>query len=172
MLRWYARVGERQGWYAGDNSFWPLSLKPPLNNPKFLLNNPPPLDRLKVRSGNIVVEDYRQQGTSYLYKYSASADVSADVAVFYFPGWELRIDGQSRNNDLSMEENGLVRVKLPAGVHMAELEYGLSPIGRIARGISFVAWIIWGLLAILALPRRRSWFPVSLFRRKSKISVD
>jgi uncharacterized membrane protein YfhO len=77
-----------------------------------------------------------------LYKYSAPTDVSAQVAVVYFPGWELRIDNQEQNDDISMEDNGLVRLKLPAGVHTAELKYGLSPIGRIAQKISYFGWAI------------------------------
>ena len=48
-----------------------------------------------------------------------------------------------------MSDNGLVTVQLPAGSHTAELKYALSPIGRIARNISYLAWAVWLGAAIL-----------------------
>jgi hypothetical protein len=161
-LRWYARVGEREGWYAGDNSFWPLTLKPPLRDPKFLSNNPPPPNRVTVTSGEINIENYEQKGTAYSYRYNAPSDVVAQIAVIFFPGWELRIDGQKRGDGVAMDDKGLVRLKLPAGSHTAELKYTVSPIGRLARYVSYLGWAMWtSLVTILALnawkkSRRRS----------------
>jgi uncharacterized membrane protein YfhO len=159
VLRWYARK-EKENWYGGNapQEFWPLSVKAPLTDPKFLSNNPPPANRLTVVSGEISIENYRHEGTAYLYKYTAKNEVSAHVAVVYFPGWELRIDGKERTNDISMTGEGLVGLKLPAGAHTAELKYGLSPIGRIGRAISLLAWAIWGVLAtMLALKIWNIW---------------
>jgi hypothetical protein len=150
ILHWYARQ-ERGAWYGGaaPYEYWPLSVKPPLTDPKFLANNPPPANRLTAVSGEITVGNYRHEGTSYLYKYSAPKEVSVRVAVVYFPGWELRIDNQKQRADISMEDNGLIRLKLPAGVHTADLKYELSPIGRIAQKISYVGWAIWASLATM-----------------------
>ena len=163
VLRWYARK-EKENWYGGNapQEFWPLSVKSPLTDPKFLSNNPPPANRLTVVSGEINIENYRHEGTAYLYKYTAKNEVSAHVAVVYFPGWELRIDGKERTNDISMTGEGLVGLKLPAGAHTAELKYGLSPIGRIGRATSLLGWAIWGVLAtILALKIWNIWRPRS-----------
>jgi hypothetical protein len=149
VLRWYKRM-ERENWYGGNapQEFWPLSVKAPLTDPKYIYENPPPANRLNVASGDILVEDYRHEGTAYLYKYTANNNISADVAVIYFPGWELRIDGQKRSNRISMSDKGLVRLELPAGSHTAELKYTLSPIGRLARNISYVGWAAWVSIAI------------------------
>jgi hypothetical protein len=149
VLRWYARQ-EKQNWYGGNapQEFWPLSVKAPLTDPKFLSNNPPPANRLTVVSGQIVIDNYRHEGTAYLYRYTAKNEVFVHVAVISFPGWELKIDGQDRSNDISMSDEGLVALKLPAGGHTAELRYGLSPIGRVAQKISYLGWAVWGILTL------------------------
>lgn len=155
ILRWYARQ-ERGAWYGGAAPFeyWPVSVKPPLTNPKFLANNPPPANRLAGSSGEITVENYEHKGTAYFYKYTAPADLVARIAVVYFPGWELRIDGHKQDDKISMSENGLVNVQLPRGTHTAELKYTLSPIGRVARNISYLAWAVWLGAAILLATQR------------------
>jgi len=53
-----------------------------------------------------------------------------------------------------MDDKGLVRIQLPAGSHTAQLKYTLSPIGRIARNISYLAWAVWIGAAVLLVMRR------------------
>ena len=89
-----------------------------------------------------------------MYKYHAPHEVVTQMAIVYFPGWELSVDGHRRDDDISMSDDGLLKLKLPSGAHTAELKYGLSPIGRIARNISYLAWTVWASAAIfLALQR-------------------
>jgi hypothetical protein len=149
-LKWYARQ-ERGGWFGGaaPYEYWPTSVKPPLTNLKFVADNPPPANRLAAASGEITVENYEHKGTAYTYRYAAPAILTAKIAVVYFPGWELRIDGQTQSAGISMSDDGLVNVKLPGGRHSAELKYTLSPIGRTARNISYLAWAIWLGAAII-----------------------
>ena len=155
VLRWYARQ-ERGGWYGGaaPYEYWPLTVKAPLTDPKFVADHPPPANRLTSTSGEVTIENYEHKGTAYTYRYTAPSDVTATIAVVYFPGWELRIDGQNQSNRISMSNIGVVNIQLPAGSHTAELEYALSPIGRIARNISYVAWAMW-LSGVLLLAMRR-----------------
>jgi hypothetical protein len=150
VLHWYARQ-ERMNLYGGNapQEFWPLTVKPPLTDPKFLYNNPAPANRLTAISGEITVENYDHKGTAYAYRYTALSDVTAQIAVVYFPGWELRIDGQKQPDKISMSDKGLVNLNLPGGAHSAELRYGLSPIGRVAGNISYLAWAVWASAAIL-----------------------
>jgi hypothetical protein len=157
VLRWYARM-ERGGWFGGaaPEEYWPLSLKPPMADPKYLANNPPPENRLSAATGEITVENYEHKGTAYTYTYTAPADVTATIAVVYFPGWELRVDGQKQSNRITTSDIGLVNLQLPAGSHTADLKYTISPIGRIARFISYLAWAIWIGFAILLTLRRRN----------------
>ena len=144
VLRWYVRQ-ERLNWYGGNapQEFWPLTVKPPLTDPKFLYDNPPPENRLTPMSGEIEVQNYQHKGTGYTYSYTAPATVTAKIALIFFPGWELKIDGQKQKDAVSVDDKGLVRVQLPAGLHTAELKYTLSPVGKIARNISYLAWFVW-----------------------------
>ncbi len=150
MLRWYARQ-ERLNWYGGNapQEFWPLTVKAPLTDPKYLYNNPPPENRLIPLSGEITVQNYEHKGTAYTYGYTAPTDAKAQIAVVYFPGWELTIDGRNQDDKISTGDNGLVNLNLPGGAHSAELRYCLSPIGRLARNISYLAWTVWASAAIL-----------------------
>jgi len=156
VLRWYTRQ-ERLNWYGGNapQEFWPLTVKPPLTDPKFLFNNPPPENRFTPISGKVTVQDYEHTGTAFTYRYIAPADVTAQVAVIFFPGWELRINGQKQRNGVGLDDKGLVRLQLPAGSHTAELKYTLSPIGKVARNISYVAWAGWIGATIFLVVRRR-----------------
>src|SRR6202035_4563343 len=129
-------------------------VKAPLTDPKFLANNSPPANRVTSTSGEITIENYEHKGTAYIYRYTAPADVTATIAVVYFPGWELRIDGQNQANRISMSNIGVVNIQLPAGSHTAELKYTVSPIGRVARNISYLAWAVW-LGALISLAIRR-----------------
>ena len=159
VLRWYVRQ-ERLNWYGGNapQEFWPLTVKPPLTDPKFLYNNPPPANRLTALSGEITVHNYEQKGTAYIYRYTAPSAVTAQIAVIFFPGWELKIDGRKEPQGVQMDDKGLIRLQLPAGSHTAELKYTLSPIGKIARNISCVAWFVWisaaSVLVICGLKRK------------------
>jgi len=154
VLRWYTRH-ERLNWYGGNapQEFWPLTVKPPITDPKYLYNNPPPENRLTPLTGDITVQNYEHKGTAYIYRYTAPGDVTTEIAVIFFPGWELRIDGQKQPSRLGMDDKGLVRLQLPAGIHTAELRYTLSPIGKIARNISYLAWAVWLCAAILLAVR-------------------
>lgn len=156
MLRWYTRQ-ERGGWYGGaaPYEYWPLSVKAPLTDPKYLASNPLPANRVMSTSGEITVDNYEHKGTAYSYRYIAPSDVTATIAVVYFPGWELRIDGKNGSDKISMNDIGLVKLELPAGSHTAELKYTLSPIGRIARDISYLAWALWLSAASLLAIRRQ-----------------
>jgi hypothetical protein len=159
VLRWYARQ-ERLNWYGGNapQEFWPLTVKPPLTDPKFLYNNPPPDNRLTPISGEITVQNYEHKGTAYIYRYTAPTDVTAQIAVVYFPGWQLRIDRHRRDDKISVGDKGLLNLSLPRGDHFVELRYGLSPIGRVARDISYVAWFVWisGVGVLLLRHKKRA----------------
>jgi hypothetical protein len=165
MLRWYARQ-ERGGWFGGaaPYEYWPVTLKPPRIDMKYLASNPAPANRIASASGEITVENYEHKGTTYTYRYAAPADLTVQIAVVYFPGWELRIDGQRQSERLSMSDDGLMNVKLPSGSHTAELKYTLSPIGSVARFVSCLACLVWLSMAVLLAIRHRReyWGPQTL----------
>lgn len=153
LSRWNYRW-ERKGLYDGSatQEFLPKWVKGDYLKPDFLEKQQVPENRLTVTSGDLVCDSYGHRGTVYGYTYKASIDSHTRMALFYFPGWELRIDNQSQNDRISMSENGLVQLQLPAGSHTVELKYTVSPIGRMARNISYLACAVWlGTLIFLAI---------------------
>ena len=158
LAKWNHRW-ERQGLYGGTaiQEFIPKWVHGEYLKPQWLEKNPIPENRLTVISGDLVCDHYIERGTSYEYSYRASTDSEARVAVFYWPGWELRIDGKLEPGKLSVDSDGLVDIRLPAGTHRAEVRYNLSPEGRFARLFSSAAAFVW--LSIL------TGFIISRWRR-------
>ncbi len=147
LAKWNRRW-ERHGVYAGGNADYnPKWVSGDYLNPKFLADHPLPTNRLTVTSGELICDSYTHRGTVYEYNYKASVDSEARIAVFYWPGWELRIDSKLQLGNVKLGPDGLVSVNLPAGSHRAELRYNLSPEGKFARVFSSAAAGVW--LAIL-----------------------
>ena len=147
LAKWNRRW-ERHGVYAGGTpDYTPKWVSSDYLNPKFLDDHPLPTNRLTVTSGDLICESYTHRGTVYEYAYKATVDSEAQIAVFYWPGWELRIDGKPQLGNVKLGPNGLVSLNLPAGSHRAELRYNISPEGKFARVFSSAAAVIW--LAIL-----------------------
>ena len=153
LVKWNRRY-ERKGLYAGSaiQEFLPKWVRGDYLNPRFLEEHPIPPNRLTVTSGDLVSNTHAHLGTIYEYSYNSSVDSEAGIALFYWPGWELRIDGKLRPESVRLGSDGLISVNFPAGSHHAELRYGLSPEGRIARIFSSSAAVIW--ILILAV----GWF--------------
>jgi hypothetical protein len=154
--RWNYRF-ERKGFYAGADGgdFVPKWVQGDYLKPEFLEKHAFPENRLTVTSGDLVCDNYQHRGTNYEYTYKASTDSEARMALFYWPGWELQIDGKLQPERVRLGANGLLSVSFPAGVHRAELKYTLSEAGRFARNISYLAWAGWLGAAILQV--LQSW---------------
>ena len=163
LVKWNHRW-ERKGIYAGTavQEFTPKWVHGEYLNPRFLEEHPIPKNRLTVTSGDLVCDSYTHQGCLYEYSYKANVDLEARIAVFYWPGWELRIDGKPQSGNVKLGADGLVSVNLPAGSHRAELRYNLSPEGKSARIFSSAAAGIW-LIILFALMSSR-------WRTSSKLS--
>jgi hypothetical protein len=144
LAKWNRRW-ESKGVYAGDSDrvFTPKWVSSDYLNPKFLAESPISANRLTVMSGDLVCVNYSHRGCIYEYNYKATADSEARIAVFYWPGWELRIDGNLRSENAKLGADGLVSLNLPAGSHRAELRYNPSPEGKFARLFSSTAAAIW-----------------------------
>jgi hypothetical protein len=144
LAKWNRRW-ERKGLYAGtlDQVFTPKGVQGDYLNPRFLEEHPIPQDRLTVLSGDLVCSNYNHRGTVYEYWYKASGASEVLIAVFYWPGWELRIDGKPRSDNIKPDANGLIVIDLPEGEHHAELRYNLSAEGKAARVLASAASLVW-----------------------------
>src|SRR5436190_1259213 len=155
LVKWNRRY-ERKGLYAGSaiQEFLPKWVRGDYLNPRFLEEHSIPQNRLTVTSGNLVCEGYTHSGTGYRYHYTASVDSEVRLALFYWPGWDLRIDGKLQSEAIRMGVDGLLAVTLPAGSHQAELRYNLSREGQAARIFSSSAAVLW--ISILVVGGFRS----------------
>ena len=59
---------------------------------------------------------------------------------FYFPGWQLWVDGQPHPLEASVP-HGLLQTTLPSGEHTLELRFGNTPLRTAANGVSLVVWV-------------------------------
>ena len=155
LVKWNRRY-ERKGLYAGSaiQEFLPKWVRGDYLNPRFLEEHSIPQNRLTVTSGNLVCEGYTHSGTGYRYHYTASVDSEARLALFYWPGWDLRIDGKLQSGAVRIGVDGLLAATFPAGSHQAELRYSLSREGQAARIFSSSAAILW--ISILVVGGFRS----------------
>jgi len=142
--RWNYRW-ERKGLYGGTaiQEFLPKWVQGDYLKPEFLELHPVPENRLTVIAGDLTCDSYIHQGTVYEYGYKASANSEARVALFYWPGWEVSIDGKLQSNNVRPDANGLILINLPAGTHQATLRYDLSPEGKVGRVIASAATVVW-----------------------------
>jgi len=146
IYRW-----ERAGLYAGSlfQVFTSKWVQGDYRDPKFLAEHPVPKNRLSVISGDMVCNAYTHSGSTYQYRYNATVNSEARIDVFYWPGWELRVDGNRDLDGVRLGQDGLVQIRLPAGSHRAELHYNLSPEGKLARVVSSIAAIVCAAIFLL-----------------------
>jgi hypothetical protein len=79
---------------------------------------------------------------------SAASPIRLEAAVFDYPTWEVRIDGEVIDHTAS-EPFGLITFDVPAGEHDIELRSTSSGTARLANWISFASWAAFAI-ALLA----------------------
>jgi hypothetical protein len=79
----------------------------------------------------------------------ASANTPATVAVAWSPKWNGRIDG--RSVELGRTGDGLIEVRLPAGRHTLELDYGPDGWDRFGVAVSALTLALLAALGVRAL---------------------
>jgi hypothetical protein len=90
--------------------------------------------------------------------FSWSSPVNAQVAstiemqTAWFPGWEVRLDGQ-RVPAGPGTPSGLITFQVPPGEHLVRLDYGRTDVERAAAGISILALL--AAIGIGAVSRRK-----------------
>ena len=79
---------------------------------------------------------------------SAQAASTIEMQTAWFPGWEVRVDGQPVSAGPGTP-SGLITFQVPTGEHFVEVEYGRTPAEKAAAGISIAS-----LLVALIVARR------------------
>jgi hypothetical protein len=108
----------------------------------------------RVLSGDAEIQ---RQGRA---PFSWSSPVNAEVAstiemqIAWFPGWEVRVDGQPAH--AGPAASGMLSFQVPAGAHTVDVEYGRTPLEKTAGGISIAALVLAIVLALAAASRRKA----------------
>jgi len=74
------------------------------------------------------------------------------VHLFYFPGWEARIDGEVVEHRVSAP-NGTLELDVPAGEHRIDVRMGSTPVRRLGASISWAMFVI--VLGLIFWPQHR-----------------
>ncbi len=105
---------------------------------------PAPPSKLLVLEGRARILQSRLTSTHYRWQVEVASPARLRVATFYFPGWRLEVDGQSR--PLTVQNPyGLMDFVLGAGTHQVDVRFGSTPTRRRAVVVSVGAWLLLGL---------------------------
>ncbi len=119
-----------------DLPIWVNKLRTDVSSTKFsFLSSEGKIDILENKSARVVAE------------VQATASAKIRFNQYYFPGWEIKIDGKKVNlNYLAPENNGLPVFELERGVHQIKAEFKNTPIRNLADIISLFSVIVWLIL--------------------------
>ena len=110
------------------------------------------LQRAVALDPGALVETVRSGGQSVEARVEASAPARILFYTRYFPGWRATLDDQPLQIEI-LDEQGLITVTVPAGVHVVRLRFGDTPARQIGAAISAVSVLI--ALALLVCRARR-----------------
>ncbi len=122
-----------------------------------------PREMLAARGSAGVTADVRSEGpTRYRVAVSSATEGvgSLDLEVYDFPGWHLRTLSGPAPATARTSPVGLLRIDLPRqGRYELEVEYGTTPLRRVAGAVSLLSLLLLWPLSRLALGRRPALIP-------------
>ena len=74
------------------------------------------------------------------------------VHLFYFPGWQARMDGEIVEHRVS-PPSGTIELDVPAGEHEIDVRMGSTPVRRLGTGVSWAMFVV--VLGLIFWPQRR-----------------
>lgn len=107
----------------------------------------PPLGPVRLVSGSAQIRDVTRGSDWLRFQVEAPESAQLEAAIFDFPEWRLRIDGQAVPHLIGFS-SGLITFGVPPGVHDIELRLEDTFIRTWGDRISLVAWVA----LILAIP--------------------
>ncbi len=112
-----------------------------------------PLTRAHLLSGNGEVKTTRSAGRSIEATVDTPSGATVQFYVYYFPGWEARVDGQP----VAFRPEGpqaLLTFDVPAGEHHLQLRFVDTPMGQWGKIVSLAALVVTAVMAIVGRRRR------------------
>ncbi len=114
--------------------------------------SPPPEGRLIPLAGQVRILEQEGSGTAYTWLLEAAGPAWIRLAIFYYPGWQLTIEGLSYPLQPAAPF-GLIEFNLGSGIHRVELAFRQTPLRRWAMGLSAGATLF--TAGLLLWPARR-----------------
>ena len=100
-----------------------------------------------VLSGDAAIRQPARTPFSWSSPVSAKVASTIEMNTAWFPGWEVRVDGQPAPAGPGTP-SGLITFQVPPGEHLVEVHYGRTAPEKVAAGISIfallLALILWG----------------------------
>lgn len=113
--------------------------------------DPDRLERLGILSGEGAVTAVYSRGQRFGGEVAMQTPGVVQIRLFAFPGWQVRLDGQSVYYRVS-PPHGVMEIDVPAGVHRIDVEMGQTPVrtaGAVVSGLTLV-----GLFGLIFIGRR------------------
>ncbi len=114
--------------------------------------SPPLPERLEAVSGTVRIVESRIGGTRYEWTLQAAGPARMRVGTFYYPGWQLTVDGSPRLL-VQSPPSGLMEFDLEEGTHTVRVEFGTTPLRTWAVVLSGAALLV--LVGTLVWTRAR-----------------
>jgi len=117
--------------------------------------------RLSLPAGATVTTASLADPLNARYEVAATQPVMATYRQFYYPGWQVRLDGLAvpAAPDAS---SGLIVFQLPAGTHQVQVTFGSTPLRTAAGAASLVTLLgmaAWGLVGYWERRRQSATLP-------------
>lgn len=98
----------------------------------------------------------KDQSAQVLAEVEATKEAKLRFNQFYFPGWEIKVDGKKREfNYLSDGESyGLPVFDIESGKHLVKAEFKNTPVRNLADAVSIASVVLWGVMLCKLLIRK------------------
>lgn len=98
-------------------------------------------------SGGDKIEILENKSAKATARITATASARVRFNQYYFPGWEMKVDGKKVNFNYSApENNGLPVFDIEKGSHLVELEFKNTPVRNVADVVSLASVVLWFVL--------------------------
>lgn len=136
-----------------EKNFVTINQLPPFNK-----RLPTKLDlvRHEVIAGETKIFNFQEKVNVIIFETDTSSHSIIRLAEYYFPGWEISVDGQKAGMDYK-NSLGLMTFILGKGKHRVELRLKDTPIRIVSHILTIIGLIISLILVATQFPKTRHW---------------
>lgn len=106
--------------------------------------------RYKVLEGNVSLTTLERKSTRHIYAINASESSRLADKTFYFPGWQVLVDGKKADIQFQdPQERGIITFNVPAKSSYIEVEFKNTKVRALADLITLVSLVSLGILLLI-----------------------